>query len=333
MQIPVPSQLHTGAKERLSAAPGFRQIVLIHTGLVLGLSAVSTLVSYLLGLAMDQSGGLGNIGTRSMLSTLSTLLPLVLSALVMCLDAGYLAAILRVTREQYVSPNTLRLGFDRFWVLLRAGILRGCILFAMGIASVYAGTAIFLLTPLSNSVVELLAPLVSQSSLLTPEVVIDDALYAQIMDHMGPAFAICGLIFCIAAVPVLYRYRMVSYIIIDKPGKGALAAMQESRKLMRGNCLRLLRVDLSLWWYYGASIAASVVCYGDVILPGLGIQLPFSADMSYFLFYGAYLVLLFGVYRWLRPHAEAVNALAYNAVKPVEKPQSGGVVLGNIFQM
>jgi hypothetical protein len=71
------------------------------------------------GTAVADAGGLGNIGTRSILSSLQTMLPLVQSVVILCLDVGFMAAMLRVARGQYVSQNTLRLGFDRFWVMLR----------------------------------------------------------------------------------------------------------------------------------------------------------------------------------------------------------------------
>jgi hypothetical protein len=44
------------------------------------------------------------------------------------------------------------------------------------------------------------------------------------------------------------------------------------------------------------------------------------------------MVASFCVHYFLRNRAEVSYALAYDAVKPEEK-QSGGVVLGNIFEM
>ena len=68
------------------------------------------------------------------------------------------------------------------------------------------------------------------------------------------------------------------------------------------------------------------------ILAALGVKLPWSEDVSFFLFYGAYLAAQFAVYYFLRGRVEVTYALAYDALRPRER-QENGVVLGNIFQM
>lgn len=332
MDIRNQKELISFARQRLEAAPRSRTIAAIFVSVVIGLSLLSALVDYVLGLQIDQSGGLSNMGTRSILSALQTMLPLVQSAIVMCIELGYMAAMLRVARGQYVSPQTLRLGFDRFWVLLRWTILQNLIFMGMGFASVYFGVMIFMLTPLSQPVMELLVPLVSQSTLLDPSVMVPDSLYDPLMSAMAPAFLICGVIYLIAVLPVMYRLRMGSYVIIDKPALGAFAAMGESRKMTHRRCMSLFKLDLHLWWYYAAGLAASVICYGDQLLPLVGIELPFSSEVSFFLFYALYWALEFLIFYFLRNQVEVAYALAYDSLRPKEQPQ-GGVVLGNIFQM
>lgn len=102
--------------------------------------------------------------------------------------------------------------------------------------------------------------------------------------------------------------------------------------MTRRKRLKLLRLDLGLWWYYAALLGAMAVCYGDQILAALGVKLPWSEDVSFFLFYGAYLAAQFAVYYFLRGRVEVTYALAYDALRPRER-QENGVVLGNIFQM
>ena len=94
----------------------------------------------------------------------------------------------------------------------------------------------------------------------------------------------------------------------------------------------VVKLDLSLWWYYLPVAAAMAVCYGDVLLPMLGVQLPLSETVASFGFYALYLLASFAVHYFLRNRAEVAYALAYDAVKPAESQESG-VVLGNIFQM
>jgi len=320
------------APERLKESPSQQKIVVIYAALALGLTALVTVVSHVLGLQIDNYGGLSNLGKRTMLSSMQSMLPMLQSLLTMCLDLGYIAAMLRIARGMYTSPQTLRLGFDRFWLLLRCSIFKGLIMTGVMFASMYFGILIYMMTPFSDSAVGIITPLVSQTSVLNTGIVIDDATYALLMKAMLPAFAICGLLMLVLGGPVFYNYRMVNYVIIDKPGMGAMRALSESKKMMRHNRLQLLKLDISLWWYYLPTAAAMVICYGDVLLPMLGVELPVSETVAFFGFYALYLAASFAVHFFLRNRAEVCYALAYDAVKPAEK-QDNGVVLGNIFQM
>ena len=95
--------------------------------------------------------------------------------------------------------------------------------------------------------------------------------------------------------------------------------------------IRLLKLDVSLWWWYAISVGSTLLCYGDVLLPMAGITLPWSETVSYFLFYALFLIVQFAACWFLRNYIEVVYAQVYNALKPREKDT--GVVLGNIFQM
>lgn len=320
------------AAQRLMYSQSEKRIVAIYAGLTLGMAALVMVVNYIIGQQIDNFGGLGGMGTRTVLSSIQTMLPLAQSVLTLCLEVGYLAAMLRVARGQFVSPQTLRLGFDRFWVLLRCSIFKSLILTANVFAGVYFGILIFMVTPLSEPAMEVLSPYLSELTVLDPTLVMNEMDYAAFAGALLPAYAICAVTIGLMAVPVLYSYRMVYYVIIDRPAMGALAALRESKKMMRRNRFALFKLDLRLWWYYAAMLAANVLCYGDVILPLLGVELPMSGDVSYFLFFGLYLAALFVSYYFLRNRAEVAYGLAYDALRPQEK-QDNGVVLGNIFDM
>ena len=332
MDIRNTREMKAFASQRLGHAREEKRIVAIYVAITLGLSALVTVVNYVLGLQMSDLGGLRNLSSRTMLSTLQSVIPMVQNLFIMCLSVGYMAAMLRVARGQYVSPQTLRLGFDRFWLLMRCGIFKGFIMTGVTFVSMYLGIMLFLLTPFSKAAVEVLAPIISQISLLDTGIVIDDVTYGLLMEAMLPAFGICGILMLILGGPMYYNFRMVNYIIIDKPAIGAMMALRESKKMMKGNRLQLLKLDISLWWYYLATGLAMLVCYGDLLLPMVGVNLPVPETVSFFGFYVLYLAASFGIHFFLRNRAEVCYALAYDAVKPEEK-QDNGVVLGNIFRM
>ena len=332
MNIRNRKELKHFAAERLENVKDSKRIVLIYTGLIMGLSVLVMAVNYVLDLRMDQLGGLSNMSARAALSALQGVLPLAQSMVSTCLSVGFLAAMLRIARGQYVSPQTLRLGFDRFWVLLRCTVIKG-LLYTSGIfVSVYAGIMVYMMTPWASEMMEFLVPYLEDVPLIDATVVLEAAVYDQFAAMLWPAYLICGILAAVLLLPMVYSYRMAEYVIIDKPAYGAMMALRESKKMMRANRAALFKLDVSLWWYYGALTLASVLGYGDVILPLLGLELPVSDEVGYFLFYGLYLAATAVAYYFLLDRVDVTYALAYDTLKP-EEPQNEGVVLGNIFQM
>lgn len=320
------------ANDRLEKAPAAGKIVLIYAGITTALAVVTTFILYLLDLQINKNGGLSGMGTRGILSAIRSMLPLVQSVVLMCLALGYRAAMLRVARGQYVSPQTLRLGFDRFWVLLRTSILKGLILLTIALGTTYLATMLFVLTPLSGDAIEILTPLVSDLTTLSPDLVLDEAVKAQLVTAMAPMMILYPILLALFAIPIFLRYRMTDYVIIDKPGITAFAALRESRSMMRYNCLKLLGLDFRLWWYYLALTASSLLCYGDILLPLVGVNLPMSPTAASYAFYAAYLAAQFAIFYFLCNRVEVTYALAYEELRPHEEEQTG-VVLGNIFHM
>ena len=323
-------QLKEFSAGRLANARDGQKIILYFSLITIAATALANVASYVLSRQIAKTGGLGSMGIRSALTTAQTLLPLVQAGFLMCLTLGYLATMLRIARGQYASPNGMRLGFDRFWVLLRCTLLKGLIFGGAAAASLYVAMMIYMMTPLSNSAVDILMPLVKNAG--TSGILLDDATYTQLMDAMMPATVLSGVLSLALAAPVFYRYRMADYLIIDRPAIGALAALRDSRVMTKGNRWNLFRLDLSMWWYYAAMLVSAAIGYGDQLLPDLGVTLPFSDAVAYFLFFGVYLAVTFVIFYFLRNRVEVTYALAYDSLRPRE-PENNGAVLGNIFQM
>ena len=330
MDIRNTRQLKDFSAGRLANARDGQKIILYFSLITIAATALANVASYVLSQQIAKTGGLGSMGVRSALTTAQTLLPLVQAGFLMCLTLGYLATMLRIARGQYASPNGMRLGFDRFWGLLRCTLLKGLIFGGVAMASLYVAMMIYMMTPLSNSAVDILMPLVKNAG--TSGILLDDATYAQLMDATAPVMVIFGVLFLVLAAPVFYRYRMADYLIIDRPAIGALAALRDSRVMTKGNRWNLFRLDLSMWWYYAAMLVSIAVNYGDQLLPDLGITLPFSDTVAYFLFFGVYLAVTFVIFYFLRNRVEVTYALAYDSLRPRE-PENNGAVLGNIFRM
>lgn len=324
MNIRQPKTVRSVARELLSRAGQLRQILLIYCGLLLASYLVTTGLNVGLDSMMSRSGGLGNLGTRSMLSTLQALLPLANTLVMLVLDLGLLAAMLRISRGQYTSPQTLRTGLARFFPMLRLILLQIPIYLALGVLAMYA--ALFFVTPLSNAAMELLTPIVTagaSSQQMMDSLLADEAALMSFFRAIAPMYGIVLVLLLGLMIPVSYRLGMAKLVILDDPRAGAFRAVSESLKMTRHNCMAFFKLDLSFWWYYLLTLLVSVLSMAESFLP-------LSEAMGWLL-YGAALLLQTLIYYFLRPRLEVSRCLIYNAIRP--KPQSSGVAIGNIFQM
>lgn len=332
MIFPDNKTLRRTAQQRLKNAQHLSTITLIYGSVTVGLAVLALVVNYCLDLQIDKTGGLSSLGLRSVLSSLQQLLSVLQTVAMLVMNLGFAGCMLRICRERYTTANTLRVGIERFWPMLRSTLLRGLIYSALSLGCFYAAVMIYLFSPLSGGLSDLiqsfLANGATQESLVENSTVVNAVTQAFV-----PIICITIGLFLMFGVPFYYRYRLVDYIILDNPGKGARFALMLSRRMMQGNRLKLLKIDLSFWWYYVLEALALILGYGDIILSAFGIELPLSADTGYFLFFALYAAAQFAIIYYLKAKVEQAYALIYDSMLPKEQPQSGGVVLGNIFQM
>lgn len=323
MSIPSAKYLKKKASNRLQSGNDPKKVVLVYAGIVALSSLVVTVVQDLLDSQISQTGGIQNIGTRSMLTTADTVLTIAQLLLVMCLTLGYTGSMLRIARGQYASPNSLKAGGERIWVLLRTRLLQMLIMTAAAFALCFLVINVCLLTPLSNRVIAVMGT-VSAEVLLA-----DDLALIGFYSAMLPII----LIYLVTLVPLLWyfscTYRMVDYLLIDRPQLGAFGALRESRRMMQGNMKMMLRVDLSFWWYYLLQALVSVLVYLNMVLALFSIGLP--PEVLYWGTVVLYLAADFALRYFFSNKVAVTYALFYDSLCP--KQEQSGAVLGNIFQM
>ena len=334
MDISNRRHLRAVTRDRLEKSGQVPKIALIYGGIAVGSSLVSTGLSLLMDHIANQYGGLSNLGTRAFLGTISTIFPFLIKFVLIALELGFLNAMLRVSRQQYASPQSLRLGFQRFWVLIRSLLLQTGLYFISAMASLYIASTVFVFSPFGmkmNQVIETYAGAnATQEALLAA--MENPVAAAAIQDASIPLLILFVLLFLLLSLPIAYAYRMTNFVIIDKPGIPALIAMSVSRNMMRHNFKKMFLVDLSLWWYYLAMILTTLLAYGDLILGACGVTLPMSPIAAALLFLGLHLLGTLVLVVFLRPYVSVTYSLAYDSLRPQEKPQEGAV-LGNIFNM
>ena len=313
--------IHDTAAHALNRVPQAQKIVLVYAGITCGLSLLSTIVSVLLSDKIAGTGGLGNIGLRSVLSTGQSVLPLVNFIITACLSMGYHICILSFTRGYDASTRTLTSGFRYLGPVLRTLLLQGLMYTGVFFAAAYLSSSIFMATPYADGFYQVMEPYLGSMTVLSDGLMLDESLMTAALKSMVPMFWILGAVSLVLMVPLYYRLRMVDFALADDPQNGAFHAVLKSRYLMRRNRFALFRLDLSLWWFYAAQLGITLVCYGDVLLPMAGVSFPWSETVSYYLFFILSLALqvalhYFGMNRVYAAYAVAYDALSENLPQP-----------------
>lgn len=307
---------HAAAETLGREGKRLQQILLLYLGIITALSLGASILTVVLSERIADTGGLRNMGLRSVLSTAQMLLPLVQTVAMMGLQMGYCSAALNAVRGRSFSRDTLLGGFRYFFPLLWSYVVQGLLYASLGITCLYLGSYIFLLLPMSAAFQELMLPLMNSLSVMSDTITLDGATAAAVTEALMPALWIVGALYLPLLIPTYYRYRMVAYRLIDQPRPHAMLALRESRLMMHRNRFALLKLDLSLWWYYALQILILLVCYGDSLLALLGVTLPWSDVVSYFLFLVLSLALQFAVFYFTMNRVTLTYVSAYESLLP-----------------
>lgn len=267
------------ATEAISAAADSpRKLALIHTGAAVALSAVLTLLNFILTEQIGSTGGLSGMGMRSVLSTAQMMLSIISITLMPFWELGFVFAAMKLSRRQAAEPQDLLKGFRRFGPALRLSLLQGLLYLALAIFCLNIASIVFVFTPFAAS----LAQEMEGISATMPDM--DTAPYS-LLGAMVPFYCVFFVIFGAVTIPVMYRFRLAQYLIVDDPKIGALAALGTSHRLMRYNRWAMFRLDLSFWWYHALQLLCGLLAYGDVLAEAFGIALPFSSTAAFFIFF------------------------------------------------
>ncbi len=308
--------IHHRSGEALAAAVNPGRIALCYTAVCAVLALLSSILDITLSNRIADTGGLSNMGLRSVLSTVQTLLPILQLVVTTCLGLGYHICALRISRGQDAGPVTLLDGFRNFGPALRAVFFQALLYLSFGMVSMYLSSFLFMMTPYSDPFLEIMGPILESSDLLaTGELVLDNETLFAAAETLAPMMWIWLGLFLLLFLPAYYSYRMTLFCIADEPRRGALSCMHKSKMMMRRNRFALLRLDLSMWWFYALQILVSIVCYGEMILPLLGVTLPWEPVFSYFFFFVASLAIQTVGYYFLMNRVNVAYAVAYDSLQ------------------
>lgn len=303
MTLPTTSELRARANTSLAQAPNHHRLVLISAGVSALAGLAVSAINLLLQQSIGATGGLGGLGLRSVLTTVQSMLALAMTVLLPFWSLGYTAVTLKLSRGEHAEGRDLLDGFRIFLPALRLFFLQELLYIALALVCVHLGSMLLSFTPLAMDFYELLLPVMLEGG--DPASIDPDVL----LQAMTPIFIGCLVIFVAVAIPVSYRLRMAQYFLLTDPKAGARRALISSFRMTKGNAMALFRLDLSFWWFYVLDVLLAVICYGDVLLPLLGIEM--DATVAYFLFYAVSLALQLVLYRYAKNRISVTYAHAY----------------------
>ena len=315
------SELHKKAGDRLQNTENPKRLALIHTAIALGASFLLLVLSMLSERMIADTGGLRGMGTRATLSTVENMLNLIITIALPFWQMGIFYAALGWIKAESAGFSHLLQGFRRWSSVLGSLLLQALLYIILGFAVAYMSSAVFVMTPLATPFINIMAPMMDptltpekMSELLTPELM-ESATQAAI-----PLFIIFGALFVLAAIPVFYRIRFASLAVMD--GQTAGKSLIKSFLITRKSFWRLVKLDLSFWWFYLLQILSVVICNADLLLPSLRVTLPVSGTAATVLFYAlgsiGQLLLLWQ----FEAKRVTVYALAYRTLDTASNPES-----------
>lgn len=266
-----------------------KKLAAIHTGASLLVSLLLTVISHLLGNAIDGAGGIANLGNRAILSTIQSTLSLAVMLLLPFWEIGFLYAALRMCRSRDAQPRDLPEGFRRFGPVVRLCLLEMGITFILVFACMQLASIVFALTPFMDQMVDAMQQIAQQASSAQVDILTEEELMAM-LPAMTPMYVIFLIVLAVIGIPIFYRFRLARFAIMDD-APGARYALGLSALLTRGNKWKLMKLDLHFWWYYGAQLLIAAIAYSDVLLEALGITLPVSGTLVFFGSYAVYMAL------------------------------------------
>lgn len=308
------SDLHQHSRNRLQEVPGDpKKLVLIHTVIALGSSFLLAVITYLFDRLIEGTGGLGGMGLRSILTTARDVLNQIVLIGLPFWQMGIYYAALHWTKGEQANFGSLLQGFHRFGSVLGLLLLRSIIYIALLFAVANISTIIFMLTPFSGPLTDLLVPTSDQAAmqeqleaLMTPEGL------ETFFRAASPLFIIFGVLYAVVAIFLFYRLRFADFAVMD--GIAAVRAILKSFTTTKGHCLQVLKIDLSFWWFYVLQALSVVISNMGTILLLLNVPLPVP-DIAAALVFNALGAVSQAVLLWqYEGHRITVYGLAYRTL-------------------
>lgn len=311
-------QLHADAKASLQHF-GNRagKLILIYAGVSLCVNLLLTLISYALDFAIDGTSGLADISTIALLEAIETFLSFLQVIAMPFWSIGYVYAMMQTARRESADSVNLLAGFRHFGPVLRTTFLRLAIYFALAMVGMQIAGLVYMLFPSAKELLRLTEELTRGTEIPDYNALLENEAY---MAAMMPAIPLMIIGAILPIIPLFYRMRLMDYVLMDEPRHGAFYAFGRSMRLTRKKCMAIFKLDLRFWWFYLLELLSLAICFGDVLLPLVGISLPMEPAQAALVFYLVGILCQFGLYLWKQNQVSATYALLYDALRTESIP-------------
>lgn len=310
------------AKEALKGKE-VRRLAMIHAGVTVAAGLLVTLLQYVLAEGIGNTSGLSGLGTRSILETLQTVLQWANVILLPFWNLGFLYVSLQWARGNTADRKDLLKGFQHIGPCLGLMVNRALLTLGVMVIAINIGSTMYMMLPSSGWVLELAQEYGNTDALYDYLYSMDANQITEMFRSMIPMVVISTVLALALLVPLLYRFRLAEYAILNHPGIRGMPAMFISAGLLRRRRWQLFKLDLRLWWYYGLKLLCVLLLYADLLLGAVGIAVP-SGDFAFLVTYLLYLAGLFLVETLFRPQVDTAYGLFYEKMMelgPVQKKQ------------
>ena len=299
------SEICSSAAQRLrDQGSGFRKLVWIHSAAPVVVSAVLLLLTLISGLIAPE-GGLSNMETHTMITTVLTLLQIAATVAALFWDAGLNYIVLGFLRGREIKTASLTKGFSKVRPILGSWIFRWCNYMLLMMVSGTVSSLLMSFVPVSDDMYQ-------QVLAFTTNPVFP--LHESVLTLACIYFAIYLAVLGVILMPAVYRHRLTAYCIMeDQPVRGLRAVMQ-STMLMRGSRRELLKLDLRFWWFYLGEIVVLALSLGQLYISDVAVGswlfplLALGVQLALYLVAKPKLALCYGLFyeNLIQSRAEAV---------------------------
>lgn len=297
------------------AGSDHKKITALYTLVYLGLGLLVALISLAANTMIENTGGLGDMGTRAVISTAEMVLTMAVQIFLPFWTMGFTFCAIGFARRMYVTSKDLLGGLARWPVLLRLFFCYGIVYMAISYVLMMVLLPIYMMTPQGAELYTLMDTTMMDMTALTPE------LQQQLITALEPIYVFWVPLVLVMLVVLSYLFRLAIYRVLDEDRPGAIRAMIDSCRLLHRHRLRLLRLDLSFWWYHLLTLLLAGILWLPELLTTVGIQVPMADDLFYLVCCGVYVLATACLYLCSLAKVETTYAVFYDRLLELPRPK------------